>query len=620
MDGGHSAGMPHLALRQRTQQFSSKLTEITVHCDVPVREAEPVIMRRTSFAQRCAEYFEMSGPGEFIAVAVLFALMLVIRLVNIKRYAFDSDEPQHLHVIWGWTRGFVQYRNLFDNHMPLFQIMFAPIFGLIGERATILYLMRFIMLPMYFVAAWCTYRIGASVFSKRVGVWAVILAGLYARYHLVSLEFRPDNLWAPLWLLCISVLVGGPLTVRRALMAGLCLGMCFGLSMKSVLFLVSIGLAAPLTLLLVGRRHLDELWPNLARCVAAFLISTSLVPIIIMGFFALKGVWRDFRYCVFDFNLLAPGAEQHSVFYKVRLALIVTTLIVTFAYVAWRVTRVSDNAGLAFRRGFLLIVCASYFLMMQFFWPLSRHDNYPPLYPLAAVLCCGALIAFLNALPSFGWKQVRILRSTPLLVFLALGETAVLVSMEPIWKDRTHGETDLLRNTLGLLGPGDYVLDLKGETVFRRRCVRPIFEAITRSAIERGILLDNVPQACVQTRTCAVATLLIKRFSRGTREFVKRNYVPVTSSLRIAGAELKASATSPGRCEFNVTIPAEYELISRAQDVSGTLDGVPYNGARFLAAGPHTFESTSISRDLILLWAQAADRHFTPFEHHTSSF
>jgi hypothetical protein len=338
-----------------------------------------------------------------------------------------------------------------------------------------------------------------------------------------------------------------------------------------------------------------------------------------MGFFALKGVWRDFRYCVFDFNLLAPGAEQHSLFYYVRLLLIVTTATVTFAYVAWRVTRISDNAGLAFRRGFLLIVCASYFLMMTFFWPLSRHDNDPPLYPLAAVLCCGALMPFLNALPSFGWNHVRILRSTPLLVFLALGEIAVLVSLQPIWKDRTQGETDLLRNTLALLGPGDYVLDLKGETVFRRRCVRPIFEAISRSAIERGILLDNAPQACVQTRTCAVATLLIKRFPRDTREFVKRNYVPVTSSLRVAGAELKASATSPGRCEFNVTIPAMYEIISPTENVSGTLDGIPYKSARFLAAGPHTFESTSPPRRLLLIWAQAVARHFTPFEHHSSS-
>jgi hypothetical protein len=598
---------------------ASKLSEIGLHCQMALAQAIPVTAQRTSITRRCAAYFEMSGPDEFIAAAILFALMIVIRIVNITRYGFDSDEPQHLHVMWGWTHGLVQYRDLFDNHMPLFQIMFAPICGLIGERATILYLMRFIMLPMYFVAAWCTYRIGASVFSRRVGVWAVILAGLYARYHLISIEFRPDNIWAPLWLLCITVLVGGPLAVRRALVAGLCLGLCFGLSMKSVLFVLSIALATPLTLLLVGRRRLHESWSNLARRVVAFLISTSIVPGIIMGFFALKGVWRDFRYCVFDFNLMASGAEQHSVFYDVRLVLIVTIALVIFAYLAWRVTRVSDDAGLAFRRGFLLIVCASYFLVLKFFWPLTRHDSDPPLYPLAAVLCCGALFAFLDAFPSFDWNRVRILRLIPLTVFLAVGEIAVLVSMEPMWKDRTRGETNLVRNTVALLGPRDYVLDLKGETIFRPRCVRPVFEAITRSAIDRGILENNAPQRCVQTRTCAVATLLINRFPRDTRQFVKRNYVPVTRSLRVAGAELKPSATNPLHCEFNVTIPATYEIISSTEHVSGTIDGIPYNGARFLAAGPHTFESASAPGRLMLLWAQAVARHFTPFAHHTNS-
>ena len=103
--------------------------------------------RRVSIARRGAAYFEMSGPVEFIVAAVLFALMILIRVIHITRYAFDSDESQHLHVIWGWAHGLVQYRDLFDNHMPLFHLLFAPIFGLIGDRATILYLMRFIVLP-----------------------------------------------------------------------------------------------------------------------------------------------------------------------------------------------------------------------------------------------------------------------------------------------------------------------------------------------------------------------------------------------------------------------------------------------------------------------------------------
>lgn len=62
----------------------------------------------------------MPGPAEFLVAASLLALMIIFRIVNMLHYRFDSDEPQHLHVIWGWVHGFVQYRDLFDNHMPLF--------------------------------------------------------------------------------------------------------------------------------------------------------------------------------------------------------------------------------------------------------------------------------------------------------------------------------------------------------------------------------------------------------------------------------------------------------------------------------------------------------------------
>jgi dolichyl-phosphate-mannose-protein mannosyltransferase len=569
-----------------------------------------------SLAQRGAIYFEMSGPTEFIAAAVLCALMLGIRVVHTLRHGFDNDESQHLHVIWGWARGFVQYRDLFDNHMPLFHIMFAPIFGLIGERATILYVMRFIVMPLYFVAAWCTYQIGTSLFSRRAGVWAVVLVGLYTGYHFISLEFRTDNLWAPLWLLCIAVLVSGPLTVRRALAAGLLLGFCFGVSMKSVLFLYSIAFAALVTLLLVGRQKLGQSWSSLTQCVAAFVISTAIVPATIMIFFAFKGLWPDFRYCVFDFNFLAPGASRNSLAYRIPLALTIISALLVTVYVARRMIRGIDITSSDVRRGFVLMVCISYFLALKALWPIRNNDDDPPFYPLAAVLCSGALLAASNTLNGFRWN--RVLRKIPLPAFVALGEIVVLVGMQPIWKDRTKRETDLLRNVLALLQPGDYVLDCQAETVFRQRCVHAIFETITKSAIQRGLIMDNAQQRCVETHTCAVATTLIKKLPRDTRCFVKRNYLAATNDLRIAGEELKLSATNPRRCEFEVTIPASYEIISPDQDVSGTLDGTPYDGARFLATGSHTFESTSPSHGLVLLWAQAVARHFIPFEHYTS--
>jgi len=603
----------------RRKNFHIELEQISFHFGMQLVQARSTNPQRISLARRGAAYFEMSGPGEFVSATILFALMIAIRIANITRYNFNSDEPQHLHVIWGWARGLVQYRDLFDNHMPLFHIMFAPIFGLIGDRATILYVMRFILLPMYFVAAWSTYRIGTSLFSKRVGIWAVILVGLYTRYHFGSVEFRTDNLWAPLWLLCITVLISGPLTVRRALVAGLLLGLCFGVSMKSVLFLFSITVAAPMTLLLVGRERVGQSWNYLAQCVAAFLIATAIVPATIIAFFAFKGVWHDFRYCVFDFNFLARGVPDNSAILKGNAA--GTVIIVSFiiVYLAYQLTRTQNDAGLAFRRGFVLIVCASYLLTLKTFWPVVSHDDYPPFYPLAAVFCSDALLTFSDTLIGHRWNQGRTFR-LPLPAFVALAEIFLLVGKQPIWKDRTGRETDLLRNVLALLEPSDRVLDSKGETIFRQRCVWPVFEGITMRSIERGIIADNTPQRCVETHTCVVATTMFKRLSHDTRRFVRRNYLPVTNNLRVAGEELKPLATNPRQADFEVVISAPYEIISPNGDVSGTLDRTPYNGARFLAAGPHTFESASISHHLILLWAQAVDRHFTPFEHHTSSF
>jgi len=137
----------------------------------------------------------------------------------------------------------------------------------------------------------------------------------------------------------------------------------------------------------------------------------------------------------------------------------------------------------------------------------------------------------------------------------------------------------------------------------------------TYQIIARGFLTDDAPQRCIETRTCVAATAMMYRFSANTRQFLESNYLPVTETLRVAGTVLRPSAKDSHRFDFKVVIAANYKIVSRDQNVSGTLDGTAYFGSRFLAAGTHTFESASTYRDLILLWAQAVDRHFMPFEH-----
>src|ERR1700719_94912 len=438
----------------------------------------------SNFLQRMADFFGMAAVTELVAAAVLFGCLVVLNFFNVLHQPFDSDEEQHLHVIWGWTHGFVQYRDVFDNHMPLFHIAFAPILGLIGERADIIFWMRFILLPIYFVTAWCTYRIGTALFSPRVGLWAVILVGFYSIFHLTAFQFRTDNLWLSFWLLSVAVLVTGKLNPRRALVAGLLLGFCFGISMKSILFLISLSIGATLTITLDGGKGLRTAFTRLLHCGGAFLIGTVLVPATIIIFFTVKGLWHDFRYDVFDFNLLASNLYKTPLNWKWIVAFPISLGI------GWLLIRRSRVPEFGLRRAFILTVCATYLFFLTNFWRLITFQDYLPIDPLVFVLISGALIYLQRALTTLKSPVARIFRAVPLTAIVATFEISSLVQRHPFWKNETREHTALIRSVLTLTNRDDYILDCKGETVFRPRCLRFVLEQLTQRAIAARLLPD----------------------------------------------------------------------------------------------------------------------------------
>src|SRR5712675_52342 len=323
---GEGAQRRHLGIRARMcgegflPRTSARLLRIMSRRPAATTTTPASSSRGRALTRRIADYFGLSYPHEFTSAASLLIALILLRIITIAYYRFDIDEPQHLHVVWGWARGFVQYRDLADNHMPLFQILCAPIYKLIGDRGTILYWMRIILQPFYAVAFWCTYRIGSLLFSRRVGVWAAILVGLSTDYVFRSVEFRTDNLWAPLWLLCMVVLLNGALTTRRAAIAGFLLGLCFGVSMKTSLLAVSILIGGSVTLVLVGRERLGiGRGRNLGGPLAAFSASALSVPATIAAAFAYYGIWPQFRDWVFDNNIV-PGVRNHPTWWVIIFA------------------------------------------------------------------------------------------------------------------------------------------------------------------------------------------------------------------------------------------------------------------------------------------------------------
>ena len=88
------------------------------------------------------------SPFDRWAVTALLVLQLGLRIGLATQQRFNADEPQHYHVAWGWSRGLLPYRDLFENHTPLFHLLASPLVVLFGDHPDVLVWARWAMIPV----------------------------------------------------------------------------------------------------------------------------------------------------------------------------------------------------------------------------------------------------------------------------------------------------------------------------------------------------------------------------------------------------------------------------------------------------------------------------------------
>ncbi len=554
---------------------------------------------------------EETERTEGMALILLLAMTFCLRIVYIFHYRVSSDEPQHLHVVWGWAQGLLPYRDLFDNHTPLFHLLCTPIFILVGERPDVLYAMRLAMIPIYAISLWSIYSIGRTVFSERVGLWAAIFTGLFPRFFFCSLEFRTDDLWVALWLFALAVLLRGNRTPARSFLVGTILGVAVGVSLKSILFLGSLGVASWATLALLARNHLPR--PTLQQLLLSAgsgLIGLSLVPIALTLFFAFKGALGPFFYGTVTHNMVGGIGNWH----ESRLQFLVFPLVLPLLWWSGRVIfRHAPCARVGTRRVFILFAAGAYISLLASYWPLPERQHYLPFFPLLILLCTPFVLTVSSWIPISGNirpLQLHLKLLVPVLVaFLEIG---LLMTAQAPWNNRTRAEINLLTEVLRLTRRSDPVIDTKGEMIFRQRSYYYVLEKVTRSRIKRKMIIDDIPEQLIATRTC-VAALDSGRFPPRARRFLQENYLRV-GRLRVVGQFLDPPRTAEMHpVSFEVRIPAQYALVAERGTVKGSLDGASYVGPRFLALGHHEFRPSCQAATLALVWAQAVERGFLPF-------
>ncbi|HEY4642439.1 MAG TPA: hypothetical protein VII75_13925, partial [Thermoanaerobaculia bacterium] len=498
-------------------------------------------------------------------------------------------------------------------HMPLFHILFAPLVRMAGERPDILFIARMAMLPLFAVIALLTYRIGSSVYPRPAAAWATAIGCLVPDFFLCSLEFRTDDLWTVFWLASIALLVSAQLTTARGALAGVMLGLAAAVSAKTSLLAICLGLAAIAT-------HLLAL-----PAAVAFVLAALVPPALIAAYFAARGAWQPFWYCTISHNLVASEHPQRLLLIPVSLAIIVA--------VARRILRDDAPPEIRKRRLFLFLVAATYGAALISVWPIIETEHWLPFYPLAAV----AIVPLLGALSLPGVRQALSLsgevlslsgvrqalslsgvrqalslsvetRETRQAESLSYTTTTALIALELLRliqlgiRDNTAPPVHLIAQTMQLTSPDERVVDLKGELLFRRRATYFVFEKITRRAISQGRLRDTIAADVLRTGAM-VAVPDNDGFPREGRAFLNRNFIRV-GAIRVAGLIV------PPTQSFRIEVPGEYSVVAERGEFRGSLDGLPYQRSRYLAAGMHTIAAAGRNA---VIWARAAAQGFSPW-------
>ncbi len=538
-----------------------------------------------------------------VSLALLaFVLILVLRIVAFAVQKWDSDETQHLHVVWGWAHGALAYRDFFDNHCPLFQLLSVPPFLLCGERPDIVMLMRWLNLPLFLIALWSVYRLGQKLFSRRVGVASALILGLFPPFFLKAGEFRPDNLWNAEWLLALVLLFGEKPKIWRIFAAGLLLGAAFATSMKAVFLFTVLGSSGLFYVLLRmwlgnGRILSGAAEPRVGfpKALSVFLAGLLIFPALLISFFACTGILGPAGYCILQHNLVFR--EPFWPMFRTRIIDLRFWLFVPGVWLAKEALSGEADPVLARGRAWLFLITGFFCTILWGFWPEITLQDYLPFFPLAAILLAHLLERLAQA-PALA-RNPRFFSLTIAafccLQFAWLGRV--------LWTQRNANRLGVarIREILQLTHPDEKVFDAKGEAIFRPRPTYWVYEILTRERIALGQVKDDMPERLIATETSV--GIPFHFVGKRTQQFLQDNYL-LRGPLLVLGQHLiltKDGAAAP----FKIAVPGTYTFLDGRSPVAGMLDGHPVETDNRLEPGMHVFKPEQPVGALDILWSRA---------------
>lgn len=519
-------------------------------------------------------------------ITLLF--LLVIRLAWLNAYTLNSDEAQHAHVAWAWTQGLLPYRDVFDNHGPLFGWLHAPLLKWLNNRPDVLTWLRLAMQFWYVLALGSVGWMAQRLFGWRMAVVVVLVAGLFPRFFIVSGQFRTDDMWMAMWLLGLAFVAGARPSVLRFFLAGLAFGCALSVSQKTLVLLVTTLISAGVVRLL-RPSHAPRAG---VRSWVAALVGLLIVPGIFALWLAAHGVLQDAWYGLAQYNVGGANkrhAAQQGLWFLILAAVLTVVCI--------REARQRSESSFDWTV-FFALQGGLYLLLIWFIWPLITRQDFLPVVPTLTMAAAGWV-------STWRWLGVRPRLRGALVMVLVVTELATVIAQAAPWQDDLAAQRAELSTVLRYTNESDTVMDSKGDSIFRMRPYYPVLESLAMRRLRRGQMVDTIVDDLVSHKTMLV---VLRRLPPSSARFVMLNYVQAGGDVWVAGhmlADQQASQT------LEIHVPGDYVVTDGHQRLRGSLDGGPVADHWLLERGTHHLVLSG-GTPVALVWSQAFDRGWRP--------
>jgi hypothetical protein len=372
-------------------------------------------------------------------------------------------------------------------------------------------------------------------------------------------------------------------------------------SMKTTLLLLALTLAACVLLVLRrvvwGESPRPGLWKSCALTVAGMMV----VPGVLVALFAAWHALPQMYYAVIQHNTV-PGLGKWR---KGGFHLFIFPISVpVFAALAAFGMRAATDRAQAAGRALVLMTGGFFLTLLRSYWPLVTAQDYAPFVPLLTIVVV-PLFASLSARaqPRLRYALPALLVCGELVWILAFHKHRLTDKSVRVWNDN-------LAETLRITDPGDHVMDAKGETIFRTRPFYFVLEGVTLARMKLGLIRNDICERLLATKTCVVVN---HRLREPAETWARENYVPGKNKICVAGKKF-AEIPAAGAISFRTELPADYALVFARNPVAATLDGKPVTASQWVVPGAHELRfAPGGSGGVALVWAQAAQRGWTPF-------